>query len=133
MSRHIVKSFSRPLALISATLLVQIGGAFAADSAGDAQQQMRDLLAGSTATKTTQLSEERDVGTLRPSADVQQIARQLLSGVADFRAPGAQAITRPASAEGPVTLQKGLRAAYDAQAMAQRLLVGQRYTVAAGS
>jgi len=31
MSLHIVKSFSRPLALISAALLLHIGGAVAAD------------------------------------------------------------------------------------------------------
>ena len=38
MSLHLVKSFSRPLSLISAALLLHIGGAMAADAAGDVQQ-----------------------------------------------------------------------------------------------
>jgi hypothetical protein len=133
MSLHIAKCFNRPLALISAALLVHIGGAFAADSAGGTQQQVSDLLAGRAATGATQLSEKRDVGTLRPSADVQEPARRLLSGVADSRAPGSSAMTRPEIAEGPLSLHKGRRAAYDAQAIAQRLLLGQPYGVAARS
>jgi hypothetical protein len=133
MSLHIVKSFNRPLTLISAALLIHIGGAVAADSAGGVQQQMRELLAGTIATRATQLSEQRDDGTVRSTADVQELARRLLAGVTDFRVPGTQAMTRPESAEGALTLQKGLRAHDDAQAMAQRLLLGERYTVAAGS
>jgi len=130
MSLHIVKSFNRPLTLISAALLIHIGGAVAADSAGSVQQQMRELLAGRIATRATQLSEQRDDGTVRPTADVQELARRLLSGVTDSRAPGTQAMTRAESAEGVLTLQNGLRAHDDAQAMAQRLLLGQRYSVA---
>jgi hypothetical protein len=133
MSLHIVKSFSRPLTLISAALLVHIGGAVGADSAGGVQQQMRELLAGKIATPATQLSEQRDDGTVRPTADVQELARRLLSGVTDSRVPGTQAMTRSESAEGALTLKKGLRAHDDAQAMVQRLLLGPRYAVAAGS
>ncbi len=40
MSLHSVKSLNRPLTLTSAALLIHIGGAVAADSAGDVQQQM---------------------------------------------------------------------------------------------
>jgi hypothetical protein len=133
MSLHIVKAFNRPLVLISAALLVHIGGAFAADSAGGAQQQMRELLGGRTATGAAQLSQQRDAGTVRPTADVQELARRLLSGVPDSRALGSPAMTQPERADGPLALQKGLRADYDAQAMAQRLLMGQRYAVAARS
>jgi hypothetical protein len=133
MSLHIVKSFNRPLTLISAALLFYVGGAVAADSAGGVQQQMRALLAGRIATRATQLSEQRDDGAGRPTADVQEFARKLLSGVIDSRVPGTQAMTRPASAESALTLQKGLRAHDDAQVMAQRLLLGQRYAIAAGS
>lgn len=105
----------------------------AADSAGDVQQQMRELLAGRIATRAAQLSEQRDDATVRPTADVQELARRLLSGVTDSRVPGTQAMTRPESAEGAPTLQKGLRAHDDAQATAQRLLLGQRNAVASGS
>src|SRR6266478_5011024 len=48
MSLHIVKFFSRPLSIISAALLIHVGGAVAAGSAGDAQQQARRLLLGVT-------------------------------------------------------------------------------------
>ena len=133
MSLHSVKSLNRPLTLTSAALLIHIGGAVAADSAGDVQQQMRELLAGRIATRAAQLSEQRDDATVRPTADVQELARRLLSGVTDSSVPGTQAMTRPESAEGAPTLQKGLRAHDDAQAMAQRLLLGQRNAVASGS
>jgi len=46
MSLHIVKFFSRPLSIISAALLIHVGGAVAADSAGDAQQQARNCWLG---------------------------------------------------------------------------------------
>ena len=130
MPLHILKSFNHPLTLISAALLVHIGGAVAADSAGGIQQQMRGLLAGGNATQATQLSEQRDDGTARPIADVQELARRLLSGVIDSRAPGNRAMTRSESAEGALALQTGLRAHDDAQMMAQRLLLGQRYAIA---
>jgi len=132
MSLHIVKSFNRPLTLISAALLFHIGGAVAADSTGGIQQQMSGLLAGEIATRATQLSEQRNDGTVRPTADVQELARRLLSGVIDSRAPGNWA-TRPESAQGALALQKGLGIHDDAQVMAQRLLLGQRYAIAAGS
>ena len=52
MSLHIVKSFSRSSSLIAVALLIRIGGAVAADSAGDVQQQMRELLAGRVAARS---------------------------------------------------------------------------------
>jgi hypothetical protein len=133
MSLHIVKSFSRPLPLISAALLIHIGGAVAADSAGDVQQQARELLAGRNATLSAQPSERRDDRTVRPTADVQEQARRLLLGVTDSRVQGTQAMTRPESAEGVPTLKKDPLAHNDAQAMARRLLLGQRNAVAAGT
>jgi hypothetical protein len=131
MSLRIVKSFNRSLALVSAALLIPIGSAVAAEAAGGVQEQMRELLAGRIATQATQASEPH--ATLRPTGDVQELARRLLSGVTDARGPGTQAMTPPESAAGALTLQKGLRAHVDAQAMAQQLLLGQRSAVAAGS
>jgi hypothetical protein len=131
MSLHIVRSFSRPLTLISAVLLIHIGGAVAADSAGDVQQQMRELLAGRIATQSAPPSERRDDRTVRPTADVQELARRLVLGVTEPRVQDTQAMTRPESAEGVSTLQKRLLAHDDAQAMARRLLLGRRNAVAA--
>jgi hypothetical protein len=133
MSLHIVKSFSRPLPLISAALLIHIGSTVAADPAGDVQQQMRELLAGRIATQSAQPSERRDDRTVRPTADVQELARRVLLGVADSRVQGTQAMTRPERAEGVSTVQKGLLAHDDTQAMARRLLLGQRNAIAAGT
>src|SRR5712675_767804 len=48
MSLHIVKFLGPPLALISAALLIHVGAAVAADSAGDAQELARRLLLGVT-------------------------------------------------------------------------------------
>jgi hypothetical protein len=133
MSLRIVKSFYRPLALVSAALLVPIGGAVAADYAGGGvQQQMRQVLAGRIATPAT-LTQQRARAAEAGAADAQELARRLLSGVTNSQVPGTPAITPPESADAALTLQKGLRAQNDAQSMAQRLLMGQRYAVAAGS
>ena len=48
MSLHIAKLFKSPLALAGAALVIHIGAATAADSTGDTQQQMRELLTGTT-------------------------------------------------------------------------------------
>ena len=133
MSLRVVKSFSRPLPLISAALLIHIGGAVAADAAADVQQQMRELLAGKIATHSAQPSEGREDRTVRPTADAQELARRVLLGASDSRVQDTQAMTRPDSAEVVSTLQGGSLAHNDAQAMARRLLLGQRNAVAAGT
>ena len=48
MSLHIAKLFSRPLALAAVALVIHVGTATAADSTGDTQQQMKELLTGTT-------------------------------------------------------------------------------------
>jgi hypothetical protein len=48
MSLHIAKLFKSPLALAGAALGIHIGAATAADSTGNAQQQARALLTGTT-------------------------------------------------------------------------------------
>lgn len=127
MSLHIVKFIGPPLALISAALLIHVGGAVAADSAGDAQQQARELLAGRIATRSAPASERRADREVRPTADVQELARRVLLGVTDSGVQGAKPITRPDNAAAPVelTVQKSVLAHGDAQAMARRLLLGQ--------
>ena len=125
MSLHIAKFLSPPLALISAALLIHVGGAVAADSAGDAQQQARELLAGRIATQSAQ-TERRAEGAVRSTGDAQELARRLLLGVTDSGVEGIKPITRPDNAAAPVELtdQKSVLAHGDAQAMARRLLLG---------
>jgi hypothetical protein len=126
MSLHIARFLSPPLALISAALLIHVGGAVAADSAGDAQQQARELLAGRIATQSAQ-TERRAEGGVRSTGDAQERARRLLLGVTDSGVQGIKPITRPDKAAPPVelTVQKSVLAHGDAQAMARRLLLGQ--------
>jgi hypothetical protein len=133
MSLHIVKSFSRSSSLIAVALLIRIGGAVAADSAGDVQQQMRELLAGRVAARSAPTTERHDDRTLRPTADVQELARRLLLGVTEASVHGTRATTESGSAGGVFTLRKDLLAHDDAQAMARRLLLGQRTAAVAGT
>jgi hypothetical protein len=128
MSVRIVKFFNRPLSIISAALLFHVAGAVAADSAGDAQQQARELLTGRIATESAPLSERRADRSVRPTGtDAQEQARRLLLGVNDSGVQGTKSTTRPDSAAAPVELnvQKGVPLHGDAQAMARRLLLGQ--------
>jgi hypothetical protein len=134
MSAHI-RSFTRPLILISAAFLTSIGTATATDSAGDLQQQMREWVAGGSATRSASPSERHADTTARPTADVQELARRVLLGVTDSRHQGTEALAAPANAAAPgaSTVRKGLLVREDAQAMARRLLLGQTNTPAAGS
>jgi hypothetical protein len=124
MSIHIRKSFTRSSSLIAAAFLIRIGTAMAADPAGDVQQQMRELLAGKSATRLALTSEGHDGGTPIPGADAQELARQLVLGVTDSRIKGTEAVTPPANAEAPndSILVQGY-----AQTMAQRLVLGVRH------
>ena len=135
MSLRIVRSFSHPLSLISATLLIHIGGAVAADSAGDVQQQMRQVLAGRIAIQSAPPSERRDDTAGRPGGDAQDLARRVLLGVADSPVQGIAAITRPenAAAPGGSAPRKGTPVHGDAQAIAQRVILGERTAAVAGS
>ena len=135
MSLHIVKSFSRPLALISAALLLHIGGAVAADPAGDVQQQMRELLAGRVVIQSAPPYELHADSAGRPTADAQERARRLLLGVTGVRIQGTRAMTQSEGvvAPGVFALRKGSRAHEDVQAQARRLLLGQRNAVASES
>jgi hypothetical protein len=128
MSVHIVKFFNRPLSVISAALLFHVGGAVAADSAGDVQQQARELLTGRIATQSAPPSERRADTAVRPTGgDAQELARRVLLGVNDSGVQGTKPTTRPDNAMAPVesTVQKGVLVHGDAQAMARRLLLGQ--------
>ena len=114
MSLHFIKDFT-PLAAVTAALVLQIGSAAAA-SPDDVQQQMRDVLAGKvTRPPAPSATSGEDGG--RPVADAQQLARLLLVGAGSHTASGKN---RPGAA----------RDHGDAQALAQRVLLGQRKAVA---
>ena len=81
MSRHIAKRFIRPLALAAAAIFFHISFASAADSTGDIQQRMKELLTGSTTAHLASQSAQRDgdKATARPG-DSQELVKQLLLG-----------------------------------------------------
>ncbi|MGB9330252.1 MAG: hypothetical protein WCB10_05745 [Steroidobacteraceae bacterium] len=124
MSLHIRKSFG-PSALIATVLLIHTCTAAAADAAGDLQQQIRELLAGTITTQSAQPSERRDDRAVSRTADLQELERRLLLGATDSRIQGTQAMTRPESVAGMSTVKKDLLAHDDAQASARRLLLGR--------
>jgi len=124
MSLHIRKSFG-PSALITTVLLIHTCTAVAADAAGDLQQQMRQLLAGTITTQSAQPSERRDDRAVSRSVDLQELERRLLLGATDYRAQGAQATAGSDSAAGVSTVKRDLFAHDDAQSSARRLLLGR--------
>ena len=124
MSLHFGKFF-RPATLIATALLIHTCTALAADTAGDLQQQMRELLAGRSAAQTAQPSQRRDDRTVSRTADVLELERRLLLGATDYRAQGAQATAGSDSAAGVATVNKDLLAHDDAQSSARRLLLGR--------
>jgi len=129
MSLHITKLFKNPLALAGAALVMHIGAATAADSTGDAQQQARELLTGTTtAYSAPQSSPPRDGKVTSRTADAQESARQLLLGTTGSRVGGAEAIkhSEVAGASGEAARPARPVAHGDAQAAARQLLLGQR-------
>jgi hypothetical protein len=57
ISSFLPKSLNRPLAIAAAAMLLQAGGAFAADLPHDAQTQARELLSGRPASRTASVSD----------------------------------------------------------------------------
>jgi len=130
MSLHIAKLFSRPLALASAALVLHIGAATAADSTGDIQQQMRELLAGTTRAHSASQSGLRDGKATSPTVDSQEFVRQLLLGTTGSRVGGAETIkhSEVAGVSGETEPQERPVAYVGMQAAAVRqVLLGQHH------
>jgi hypothetical protein len=85
MSMHLTKIFSHASSLASAALLlVHVTGAAAADGRADIHQQVKELLAGTTATHSAPRSDTPGM-VARPTIDAQEFARQLLLGTSGHR------------------------------------------------
>jgi len=128
MSLRIAKLFKNPLVLARAALVIHIGAATAADPTGDAQQQARELLTGTTTAHSAPQSAPYDGKVPRPTSDAQELARQLLLGTTGSRVGGAEATkqSEAARASGETARQARPVARGDAQAAARQLLLGQR-------
>jgi hypothetical protein len=122
------KLISRPALLASAAILLNTGSALAADHAGDAQAQARELLAGA-ANRSAVLATSIAVptGTSQTDLDPQEQARRLILGTPRT---GSDAKGQPTlssnSASSSVAGQRLIRRAYpDAHALAQRMITGK--------
>ena len=122
MSLQTAKLFKNPLALAGAALVIHIGAA----TAGDVQQQARDLLTGTIAAHSAPQSSPREGKVSRPTADAQESARALLLGTSGTRV-GAETIKQPevAGASGESARKARPVGHGDAQAAARQLLLGQ--------
>ena len=129
MSLHIAKLFEAPLLIASAALAIHIGSATAADSKGDIQQQMRQLLSGTTPTHFVPQSGPRDGKVPTRSVDSQEFVQQLLLGTAAYGGGGAETSkhSEVASASGKTEPQKR-PVAYDMQALVREALLGQPHS-----
>ena len=122
MSLHTAKLFKNPLALAGAALVIHIGAA----TAGDVQQQARELLTGTIATHSAPQSPPREGKVSRQTADAQESARALLLGTTS-RVGGAETIKQSevAGASGESARKARPEGHGDAQAAARQLLLGQ--------
>ena len=130
MPLHIAKLRSRPLALAAAALVIHVGTAAAADSTGDTQQQMKELLTGTTTpAHSTPQSGPRDGKVTIPTADAQESVKQLLLGTSGSDRRGAETIkhSEVARASNATNPQQRKVAYGDTQAAVQQVLLGQHH------
>ena len=135
MSVPFAKFFSRPLSVASVALLTHVGGASAANSAVDVQQQIRELLAGTTMTHSAPRSEPGGDQASGPTVDMQESVKQFLLGASNLRVGGTHAINRPESravSRDPKRSETSLVRS-DTQAAVRRVLLGQSNPAANGS
>jgi hypothetical protein len=127
MPLHIAKRFIRPLVLASAAIFCHISVASAADSTGDVQQQMKELLSGITTAHSASQSGPRDDDKVTArTVDSQEFVKQLLLG---RTGPGAQTSERSGVAADSAKTQRGERSvAYrDSQVAVRHVLLGQSH------
>jgi hypothetical protein len=122
------KTSIRPLVLLSAAFLLQTGGVLAADRAGDAQAQARELVSQSTAGRSVaaQSNALPDGGTSSAALDPQEQARRVLLGTQSAGDEAEAAAARRAKSTSPAgVVGRGHGSAHaDAQEMARRMILG---------
>lgn len=122
-----IKTSNRPLALLSAAFLLQTGGALAADRAGDAQTQARELLSQTIGARSVAAQSKplADGGTPLAAPDPQEQARRVLLGAQSTGGEG-EMPQRYANSTSPAgVVGSGHRRAHsDAQEMARRMILG---------
>lgn len=130
MSLHIHKLFKSSLALAGAALVIHIGSAIAADATGDTQQQARDFLTGANTSHSSAQSVLREGAVTSPTADGQELIRQVLLGTPGSRVTGSQVINHAEIANIEAARQARPVSYSDTQAAVRQFLVGQPVTSA---
>lgn len=111
---NLAKTLRRPLLLASVALLFQTGAALAADATADAQAQARELLGGQTPSRTFVPATRAHEAFSPPGVEPQEQARRLILGASSFGN----------TASATLVVQEHGRSSNDAQAMAQRMILG---------
>jgi hypothetical protein len=126
MSLHIAKLI-RPLALASAALVIHIGGATAADSKGDVQEQIREVLTGTPSAHFAPPSEPRDSRVTTRTVDSQEFVRQILLGTVASRVADTETIkhSEVSGVSGKTKTQRRPVAYGDVQVAVRQVLSGQ--------
>jgi hypothetical protein len=134
MSPRFTRFFTHPWAFLAAALLVHIGAAAAGDSAGDVQQQVRDLLTGRSQAQFGVPAEQSTDRTAKSPGDAHDSARRLLLGLTESAGPGSRAMARPESVAAHVSpaVARDVHVYDDAQAMARSLILGRSNTATGG-
>jgi hypothetical protein len=125
MSIRITKSVSRAIPVAAAALFLHIGSAAAASPQGDIQQQMREVLTGSNATRAIPHSEADAATAVRSNVDTQAFARQLLLGWSVSQVGRANTTKQPLQAEASESGQQAA-ADEDFQSTVRQSLLGRR-------
>lgn len=124
MTTRITQRSSLALPLAAAALFLHIGSAAAANPQGDIQQQMREVLSGSIATRAIPHSESRPATAARSNVDTQTFVRQLLLGWSISQAGSAKATKQRLWAEASQSSHRQL-AVEDFQSTIRQLLLGE--------
>jgi hypothetical protein len=127
MSPRIAKLFIRPLAVAAAAIFFQISVASAADSTGDTQQQMKELLTGTTTAHFAPQSGPRDGDELTArTVDSQEFVTQLLLGTTGTRAETSKRseVARDSAKTQPQDRSVAYR---DSQVAVRHVLLGQSH------
>ena len=114
--------------VIPAVLLLHLGAAAAADSTDSVSQSQRELLAGRTATELAP-PQTQSSNVAAYASDTQALVQEQLLGTKDR-------VVETQAADAPASVVSGVYASdtrNDAQILAQRVLLGSRGGVAAGS
>jgi hypothetical protein len=124
-----VKTLKLGLVLVSAAFLLHGNGVLAAEPAGDAQLQARDLLSGTVGGRARVVDASPASGpdgVRAPGLDPQEQARQLILGkpISDRIKEPAAALGTQANATPAVSTGGGHRTHADPQELARRMILG---------